>query len=52
MNKVVFYVMTKGFEVFKHAISIKINLISFVVVGKDHSLRNDYSDDNKVIKRK
>ena len=46
MNKVVFYVMTeKGFEVFKHAISIKINLISFVVVGKDHSLRNDYSDD-------
>ena len=43
----------KGFEVFKHAISIKINLISFVVVGKDHSLRNDYSDDIiKCIKRK
>ena len=44
MNKVVFYVMTeKGFLVLNHAISINVDLIAFVVIGKDRSLKKDYS---------
>ena len=46
MEKIVLYVMTeKGFEVLQRVILIKKEIVSFVVIGKDANVENDFSDE-------
>lgn len=44
MKKIILFVMTKkGFEVLKHIIKIRSNIIDFVVIGSDSRVEDDYS---------
>ena len=46
MEKIVLHVMTeKGFEVLQRVILIKKEIVSFVVIGKDANVENDFSDE-------